>query len=108
MSKLISYCQKKFPKNWDILEKGKGLFQIRDNLIVRGEGYYVNVQEELNRYEVEIVFEDFAKDLSIKAESTISKVDSPLKRILDQILTPDTQLRCLRSNLQMESIAQSQ
>lgn len=84
MNKLISYCQKKFPRNWGISEKSNELFQVRDNLLVKGEGYYVNVQEEINKYEVEIIFEDFAKDLSIKAESTISVVNNPLKKILDQ------------------------
>ena len=84
MNSVKTYCKKKFPKNWEITEKGNGLFQFKDNSLVKGAGFLVDVQEELNKYEFKIIFEDFAKDLPIKAEKTISKVPNPLKKILDQ------------------------
>lgn len=83
MSDFLKYCNHKFPTNWEITDNGNGSFHFRDNLIARGMGYVVEVQEEIQKYEVIISFENFAKELSNHALQVISKKDNPLKRLLD-------------------------
>lgn len=83
MNTFKTYCEKKFPNNWEIVEKGHGLFHFRDNLINRGNGFLVVIQEEINKYEVTLIFEDFAKELSEYAENSISDYNNPLRKLFD-------------------------
>lgn len=68
MNTFKEYCERKFPNNFEIVDKGLGVFHFRDNLVSRGNGFLVVVQEEINKYEVTLLFEDFAKELSEYAE----------------------------------------
>jgi 5-methylcytosine-specific restriction protein A len=83
MKNFKGYCERKFPNNFEIVDKGNGLFHFRDNLIIRGSGFLVVVQEEINKYEVTLMFEDFAKELSEYAEKSISDSKNPLKKLFD-------------------------
>lgn len=83
MNTLQSYCERKFPNNFEIVNKGHGLIHFRDNLINRGSGFLVVVQEEVNKYEVTLIFEDFAKELSDYAEKSISKFNNPLRSLIE-------------------------
>jgi hypothetical protein len=105
MSRFKTNCEKKFPNNWIINDLGNGLFQFRDNLLVKGEGFLVVVQEEFNKFEVEINFEDFAKKLSMQAATTISEIDNPLKKILDlnSHITAVTHKHYVQTNLNPET-----
>ena len=77
------YCKRKFPNNWEIVDKGHGLFHFRDSLISRGNGFLVVIQEEIHKYEVTLIFEDFAKELSEYAEKSISNPKNPLRKLFD-------------------------
>jgi len=83
MNTFKTYCQRKFPDNWEIVDKGHGLFHFRDNLVSRGNGFIFVVQEEINKFEVTLIFEDFAKELSECAEKSISDSNSPLRKLFD-------------------------
>ena len=83
MNTFKTYCENKFPNNWEIVDKGHGLFHFRDSLIDRGNGFLVVIQEEINKYEVTLIFEDFAKDLSEYAEKNISNSNNPLRKLFD-------------------------
>jgi hypothetical protein len=83
MNTFKTYCERKFPNNWEIVDKGHGLFHFRDNLISKGNGFLVVVQEEINKYEVTLIFENFAKELSDYAEKNISKSNNPLRKLFD-------------------------
>jgi len=78
-----TYCERKFPNNWEIVDKSHGLFHFRDNLVSRGNGFLVVVQEEINKYEVSLLFENFAKELSDYAEKNISDSKNPLRKLFD-------------------------
>lgn len=78
-----NYCERKFPKNWEVVDKGLGLFHFRDNLITKGEGFVVAVQEEINNFEVTLLFESFAKKLLAYSETQISNSKSPLRKLID-------------------------
>jgi 5-methylcytosine-specific restriction protein A len=78
-----TYCERKFPNNWEIVDKGNGLFHFRDNLVSRGNGFIVVVQEEINNYEVILIFENFAKDLSEYAAKKITEANNPLSKLFD-------------------------
>lgn len=84
MNTFKNYCVSKFPNNWEIVDKGHGLFHFRDNLVIKGNGYLVVVQEEIYKYEVTLIFENFAKELSEYAEKSISESDNPLRKLFDQ------------------------
>jgi hypothetical protein len=83
MNILQAYCERKFPNNFEIVNKGHGLIHFRDNTINRGNGFLVVVQEEVNKYEVTLVFEDFAKELSEFAEKSISNSNNPLRSLIE-------------------------
>lgn len=83
MNTFKTYCERKFPNNWEIVDKGQGLFHFRDSLIDRGNGFLVVIQEEVNKYEVTLIFEDFAKELSEYAEKNISDSNNPLRKLFD-------------------------
>lgn len=78
-----SYCERKFPANWEILDKDGGLFQFRDNSIAKGTGFLVMVLEENSKYEVQLKFENFARTLSSHAAESLSDPASPLKNLLE-------------------------
>ncbi len=83
MKTFKQYCERKFPNNFEIVDKGHGLFHFRDHLISRGNGFLVVVQEEINKYEVSLIFEDFAKDLSDYAKTCISDPNNALRKLFD-------------------------
>jgi hypothetical protein len=83
MTTFKAYCERKLPNNFEIVDKGHGLFHFRDNQVIRGNGFLVVVQEEINKYEVTIIFEDFAKELSEHAEKSISDSNNPLRKLFD-------------------------
>lgn len=83
MVTLKTYCERKFPRNWEIVDKQNGLFHFRDNLISRGNGFTVVLQEETNNYEVTLSFENFARDLSEYALKRISETGSPLRKLFN-------------------------
>jgi hypothetical protein len=87
MNTFKAFCERKFPNNFEIVDKGHGLFHFRDNQVSRGNGFLVVVQEEINKYEVTLIFEDFAKELSEYAEKSISDSNNPLRKLFD--LNPD-------------------
>ncbi|MHA8091928.1 HNH endonuclease [Aquirufa regiilacus] len=81
MNTFKKYCERKFPNNFEIIDKGDGVFHFRDNLISRGNGFLVVVQEEINKYEFSLIFESFAKQLSEYAEKRISDSNNPLRKL---------------------------
>lgn len=83
MSNFRTYCEKKFPRNWEIIDIGNGIFHFRDNLISKGNGFIVAVEEEFSKYEVRLIFESFAKDLSNHALENISETNSPLSKLIE-------------------------
>lgn len=83
MVTLKTYCERKFPHNWEIVDKHNGLFHFRDNLISRGNGFTVVLQEETNNYEVTLNFENFAKGLSEYALKNISDNGNPLRKLFN-------------------------
>jgi hypothetical protein len=100
------YCKRKFPSNWEITDKGEGLFLFRDNLVVRGSGFLVVVQEETNAYVVTLEFESFAKELSDYAEKSLSESNNPLRRLfhLNSNLEVVIQKQYIELNLNPKSI----
>jgi predicted HNH restriction endonuclease len=82
-----TFCERKLPTNFEIVDKGQGLLHFRDNLVSKGSGFLIVVQEENNKYEVTLIFEDFAKELSVYAEKNLSHSNNPLRKLLD--LNPD-------------------
>lgn len=83
MNNFNTYCLRKFPNNWEIVDMGQGLFHFRDNFIDRGKGFKVVIQEEINKYEVDILFENFARELSDHTEKNISHLSNPLKKLFE-------------------------
>jgi hypothetical protein len=83
MKNFKTYCERKFPNNWEIVDKGHGLFHFRDNLVPKGRGFTVIVQEEVNKYEVSLIFENFAKGLSNHSENILSNSNGPLIKLIE-------------------------
>ncbi len=106
MANFKEYCERKFPKNWEIEDKGQGLFHFRDNLIDKGMGFLVVVQEEHYKYEASLVFENFAKDLFRHAESRISVELNPLRKLFDSNpnLTSTFHKHYIETNLDPDSL----
>ena len=106
MKDFKKYCERKFPGNWEIQDMGKGLFHFRDNQINKGMGYQVSVQEEINKYEVSINFEDFAKDLFKHAEKAIFTVTNPLRKLFEanKNLTTIVHKHYIETNLNPDSL----
>lgn len=106
MNNFKKYCELKFPQNWKIEDSGNNSFHFRDNQINRGLGFNVVVQEELNKYEVSINFENFAKDLSNHAEKIISCIPNSLSKLFESCpnLTTIVHKHYIETNLNPESI----
>ena len=106
MNNFKKYCERKFPRNWEIEDRGKSLFHFRDNQINRGMGFNVVVQEEINKYEVSINFENFAKDLSVHAEKIISSTPNPLRKLFESYpnLTTIVHKHYIETNLNPDSV----
>jgi hypothetical protein len=83
MSSFLTFCERKFPKNWIISDNEKGLFHFRDSQVPRGMGFIVVVQEETVRYDATLVFEDFSKELSAHAEKKLLSNNNPIRKLLE-------------------------
>ena len=98
-------CKNKFPSNWRITNEGNARFEFRDSLLAKGKGYIIIVQEESIKFEADIKFEDFAKELSDIATSRIKEDSNPLRRIIDSCnnLTSITTKQYVQINLNQET-----
>ena len=84
MMNLHRHIEKKFPKNWSIEDRANGLYYVRDAELERGTGFLLSIQEESSYYDVQLTFENFAKQLSNYALRQLSNDDNPIRRFFER------------------------
>lgn len=87
----------RFPPNWKV-QVGSEKITIRDSLLEKGQGYWIDVEQTLAGYRATMQFEDFAIKLFHHAEEKIKSDFLPISNLFNE--NRNLSLRMFRRSVQ--------